>query len=67
MNDEIQQAIDNYIQMEMDAEVINLMRLGYITGVEKTSDGWRVDSPTHFYMRPTLTEAVQAALSKGSK
>lgn len=65
MNDEIQKAIDRYMQMEMDAEVINLMRLGYITGVEKTNDGWRVDSPTHFFIRPVLQEAVQAALAKG--
>lgn len=62
MTDAIQQAVDRYIQMEKDAEVIQLMRQGHITGIERFGNEWRVDTRTHFYARPTLEEAVLAAL-----
>lgn len=62
MTDVVQQAVDRYIQMEKDAEVIQLLRQGHITGVEKFGDEWRVDTRTHFFARPTLEEAVRAAL-----
>lgn len=65
-DDAIQQAVDRYIQMEKDAEVIDLLRHGYITGVEKFGDEWRVNTRTHFYIRPTLEEAVRTALTGGS-
>jgi hypothetical protein len=65
MNEQaIQKAIDNYIAMEQDAKIMDLIRKDVITGIERWDNGqWRVFTRTGFAVGDTPHDAVQQLLN----
>lgn len=64
MSDPIQKAIDNYIAMEQDARVMDLIRKGELLGIQRLGDGrWRVDSAKGFALAKYPHDAIQQLLN----
>lgn len=62
----IERAIEDYIQMERDAAAVAYIRKGRIRSIATMGDGrWRVDTDRHFYIRDSLDEALRAGLEEG--
>jgi hypothetical protein len=60
---EIQKAIDNYIAMEEDAKIMELIRKGVITGIEMWDDArWRVFTKSGFAVGDSPQLAVREML-----
>ena len=57
---EIQKAIDNYIAMEEDAKIMDLLRKRVISGIEQWDDGrWRIFAGNGFFIGDTPQLAIQ--------
>jgi uncharacterized protein (DUF2164 family) len=63
MDDFVVKAIEDYMRMEHDAKVIELLRKQTITGISRPIGGqWRVDTLVQFFLADTLEEALAKAL-----
>lgn len=63
MSDPVQKAIDNYIAMEQDAKIMDMLRKGVITKIERWPNGvWRADNATAFALADTPHDAVRNLL-----
>lgn len=65
MGDFVVEAVENYMRMERDAKVIELLRKETITGVSRLIGGqWRVDTLAQFYIADTLEAALERAIQE---
>ena len=65
MGDFVVEAVENYMRMERDANVIELLRNETITGVSRMIGGqWRVDTLVQFYIADTLEAALERAIQE---
>lgn len=60
----ITKAVNQYIQMEKDAAIMQLLRTGNLTQISNKGGYWRADTPKTFSIGDTLEEAVKDVLKK---
>jgi hypothetical protein len=62
----ITKAVNQYIQMEKDAAILELLRTGAIKAVCRYGDEWMAYAPNTFAQGATIEEAINNALKQES-